>query len=113
MENRYHISVLGAGSWGTALAILLARNHHVTQLWSHSEKSAQRLEETRCNHRYLPDVQLPEGLRVTSDLQGAVVSANVILFAVPSQAFAGTLQKIQPYLNTVVIDCLGNQRIGS
>lgn len=99
MENRYHISVLGAGSWGTALAILLARNHHVTQLWSHSKASAQRIEQTRCNNRYLPDIQLPEGLKVTSDLQSAVTSADVILFAVPSQAFATTLEKIQPYLN--------------
>ncbi len=99
MENRYHISVLGAGSWGTALAILLARNHHVTKLWSHSEESAQRLEQTRCNHRYLPDIQLPEGLTVTSDLQSAVTSANVILFAVPSPVFVTTLEKIQPYLD--------------
>lgn len=99
MEKPYHISVLGAGSWGTALAILLARNHHITLLWSHSEKSAQDIQAVRCNTRYLPDTSFPEGLAITSDLKTAVTSADLILFAVPSQAFTATLEKIHPYLN--------------
>jgi glycerol-3-phosphate dehydrogenase (NAD(P)+) len=99
VEKPCQISVLGAGSWGTALAILLARNHHITQLWSHNEKSAQSLQEARCNTRYLPDAKFPKSLTITNDLKTAVTSANLILFAVPSQAFTATLEKIHPYLN--------------
>ncbi|MEE9413153.1 MAG: NAD(P)H-dependent glycerol-3-phosphate dehydrogenase [Methylococcales bacterium] len=99
MQKPYRISVLGAGSWGTALAILLARNHHITQLWSHNEESAKHLQEVRCNMRYLPGTTFPESLTITNDLESTVKSANLILFAVPSQAFAETLEKIHPHLN--------------
>jgi glycerol-3-phosphate dehydrogenase (NAD(P)+) len=98
VDKHNHISVLGAGSWGTALAILLARNDHAIQLWTHRQEQAERLQAMRSNLRYLPDVAFPERLTVTSDLQSAA-SAKVILLAVPSQAFAITLQKIRPYLS--------------
>ncbi len=90
---------MGAGSWGTALAILLSRNHNVTHLWTQNEEQALRLREAQCNTRYLPDAQFPPDLIVTSDLESAIKSAQVILLAVPSQAFAETLYKIRPYLS--------------
>ncbi len=99
MEKHNNIAVLGAGSWGTALAILLARNHHTVHLWSHRIEQAQNLQETRCNRHYLPDVQLPGDLMVTSDLEIAVSTADIILLAVPSQAFAETIQRIRTYLD--------------
>ncbi|HFD12500.1 MAG TPA: NAD(P)-dependent glycerol-3-phosphate dehydrogenase [Crenotrichaceae bacterium] len=100
MKKRYQITVLGAGSWGTALAILMARNHHATCLWTQDNEQAISLQETRYNTRYLPDAMFPEGLSVSSDLKTAVTSAEVVLLAVPSQAFAEVLQKIRPYLGS-------------
>jgi len=91
--------VLGAGSWGTALAVLLARNNHATQLWTRNEAQCVCLQEARCNHRYLPDTQFPDQLIVTSDLKAAVETASVILLAIPSQAFAETIRKIRPFVN--------------
>lgn len=98
MGKHHQITVLGAGSWGTALAILLTRNSLVTRLWTQREEQAQYLRETRCNTRYLPDIQLPAALTVTSDLESALKPATVVLLAVPSQAFAETAHKIRPFL---------------
>ncbi|MEM1057096.1 MAG: NAD(P)H-dependent glycerol-3-phosphate dehydrogenase [Bacteroidota bacterium] len=77
-------AVIGAGSWGTALAYSLARNGHSVTLWARREEAAREIETTRRNARYLPDAHLPDTLRATSDLEEAA-EAEVWLFAVPSQ----------------------------
>jgi glycerol-3-phosphate dehydrogenase (NAD(P)+) len=92
------ISVLGAGSWGTALALLLARNGHDVSLWGHHPKHMSDLEAARCNQRYLPNVPFPPNLRVTADLEQAVVARHTILIAVPSHAFRDLLLAIAPHL---------------
>ena len=78
-------AVLGAGSWGTALAYSLARNGHPVTLWARREDAAREIQTSRYNAQYLPDAQLPDCLRATSDLHGAIDDADVWLFAVPSQ----------------------------
>jgi glycerol-3-phosphate dehydrogenase (NAD(P)+) len=92
------ISVLGAGSWGTALAILLARNGHETVLWGHHPKHMAALAAERCNTRYLPGARFPENLAVTADLSEAMARAPVLLVAVPSHAFRPLLVELRPAL---------------
>lgn len=91
-------AVLGAGSWGTALAILLARNHARVHLWAHRQDHAESIARDRCNTRYLPESPLPDNLHVTADLQTALADVELVLVVVPSHAFRATLQAAKPYL---------------
>lgn len=92
------ITVLGAGSYGTALAICLARNGHHTLLWGRNADDIAAMTRDRINHRYLPEIVLPEQLGVTADLEGAVKASQNVLVVVPSHAFADTLRQIKPFL---------------
>jgi len=98
-NNNPTIAVLGSGSWGTALAMLLARNGYSIPLWGHLSTEIDAMAEHRENRRYLPGIPLPEGLHPTSDLAGALKSADEILVVVPSHAFSSVLQQIQPLLD--------------
>lgn len=89
------ISVLGAGSWGTALAILAARNGCRTTLWGHNPEHLAGLSEHRENRRYLPGILLPDNLLLTDDLQSAADASEQLLISVPSHAFKDTLSKLQ------------------
>ncbi|MCK5639261.1 MAG: NAD(P)-dependent glycerol-3-phosphate dehydrogenase [Gammaproteobacteria bacterium] len=91
-------AVLGAGSWGTALAMLLARNGHPTRLWGRNAEQMESMSQQRCNQRYLPDISLPEGLSPTADLTSALSGVENILIAVPSHAFRSTLKAISPHI---------------
>lgn len=92
------ISILGAGSWGTALAIQASRNGHPTILWGHNSEHMNHLSVDRENKQYLPGYILPKSLKITDDLQQATVFSPVILISVPSHAFKDTLLKIKPFL---------------
>ncbi|WP_259237854.1 NAD(P)H-dependent glycerol-3-phosphate dehydrogenase [Rheinheimera pacifica] len=92
------IAVIGAGSYGTALAICLARNGNTISLWGRNEQEMARMAEQRVNQKYLPDVRLPATLQVSSNLAEVVASSRDILLVVPSHAFADTLQLIKPHL---------------
>lgn len=92
------ISILGAGSWGTALAILAARNGYQTLLWGHQPDHIAALKQQRENVRYLPGQAFPEKLSVTDDLTIAAGFSNLILLAVPSHAFRDTLSKLRVFL---------------
>ena len=92
------ITVLGAGSWGTALALQLARNRHDITLWAHRREHAAALISARENSRYLPGVPLPDNLSISDDLAAAVHDAALILAVVPSRAFAGLLVDLKLHL---------------
>jgi glycerol-3-phosphate dehydrogenase (NAD(P)+) len=92
------MTVVGAGSWGTALAILLAREGHPTQLWGRDAKQIDAMRLGRSNQRYLPDAAFPDMLSITSDLGDALAGARDALIAVPSHAFRATLEGIRPHL---------------
>ncbi len=92
------ISILGAGSWGTALALLAARNGCDTLLWGHNAKHVALLEQAGQNQRYLPGFLFPDKLRVTDNLQQAINYSSLLLITVPSHAFKNTLLKIKPFL---------------
>jgi len=84
------ITVLGAGSWGTTLAILLASKRHEVRLWAHRPEFARALEADRENKRYLKGVLFPENLHVVENLHEAVRQAEMIVTAVPSHALRET-----------------------
>jgi len=92
------IAVLGAGSWGTALAIQFARAGRATYLWSRDPAQAELLERERRNARYLPEAAFPGALSVTADLAAAVRGRRDILIAVPSHAFRSLLSSLKPLL---------------
>jgi len=94
------ISVLGAGSWGTALALLLARNGQVTRLWDWNPAHIATLQTQRVNARYIPGVPFPETLSLYADLQAAVADVEDILIVVPSHAFPGLVSKLKPLLKS-------------
>ncbi len=92
------ISVLGAGSWGTALAIHAARMHPDVVLWGRDPGHAAVLERSRENARYLPGVSLPANLRITADREGAVGERDLILVVVPTSGFRETIRWVAPLL---------------
>jgi len=92
------IAVIGAGSWGTALAIHLARAGHPTHLWGRDAAQLDAMHRVRCNERYLPDAAFPETLAVAADLRQALDGVRDALVAVPSHAFRDTLKEIERHL---------------
>jgi glycerol-3-phosphate dehydrogenase (NAD(P)+) len=84
---QHHIAVLGAGSWGTALAILLARNGHGVVLWGRDREQVVVMAGERRNQRYLPEHEFPHGLQVTASLAEAAAGARLALVVVPSSGF--------------------------
>jgi len=92
MANR--TAVLGAGAWGTALAIHLARGGHPVALWGHRSEHVAALARDRENRSYLPGAEFPEALTATPDLALAVQDADYLLVAVPSGAFAQMLAAV-------------------
>jgi glycerol-3-phosphate dehydrogenase (NAD(P)+) len=92
------IAILGAGSWGTALAILAARNGCQTLLWGHNPEHIQALQQARENSRYLAGHPFPTNLAVTANLAEAAAFTDLLLVSVPSHAFKATLLQIKPHL---------------
>ncbi len=97
-NNTQTIAVLGAGSWGTALAMLLGQNGHQVNLWSHNAEHANLMQQTRENNRYLAGLTFPETLNVSADLEKTLKDVNDILIVVPSHAFRKTLNTIKPFI---------------
>jgi glycerol-3-phosphate dehydrogenase (NAD(P)+) len=92
------IAVVGAGSWGTALAIQFARSGRRTLLWGRPEDDPAGMQSARENRRYLPDARFPDSLRVEPDLGRVLAEAPVVVVAVPSHAFRSVLTQMKPLL---------------
>jgi glycerol-3-phosphate dehydrogenase (NAD(P)+) len=92
------IVVLGAGSWGTALAIQFARSGRPTVLWGRAEDNPAELARARRNERYLPGAKFPPALAIEPDIAKAIASGDDLLLAVPSGALRIVLQQIKPLL---------------
>lgn len=98
------IAILGAGAWGTALAISLARRGgHQLCLWSHSPEHARQLAETGENARYLPGYILPADVHITPALVEAIDAAEIVLCVTPSQALRSIMEQIAPRLTPTQI----------
>lgn len=98
MSKDAAVTVIGAGSYGTSLAILLARNGHETLLWGHTPDKMAILQNDRQNRQFLPDIPFPEQLQIEANLATAVAAAPILLIVVPSHAFGSILKQIKPLL---------------
>ena len=98
-------AVIGAGSWGTALAIQTSRNGHRTRVWDHNAERAATMQKARQNARYLPGVEFPPALEVGTDLAYTLDGADVCIEAIPSVAIRQVIPEVGRYIahNTVVI----------
>ncbi|KKI88800.1 glycerol-3-phosphate dehydrogenase [Bacillus sp. SA1-12] len=96
------ITVLGAGSWGTALAIVLADNGHHVKLWGHRPELIIDINEKRTNEKYLPGVKLPENITGVSNLEQSLEGARTVVLAVPTKAIRGVLSDISKVLKDAI-----------
>lgn len=96
----YRIGVLGAGSWGSALAMLLADNGHAVTLWTHRASRAEEMILAGENSSYLHGLPFPSSLQISADLAGVLKQAEILLIVVPSHFFRQTLSAIKPFLKS-------------
>ena len=94
------ITVIGAGSWGTAIAFVLAENDHDCLLWARRSEQSEEITDKHMNHAYLPGIVLPENLRATSHLGEAVKHGETVIIAVPTKA----IREICGQINEMDID---------
>jgi len=92
------VSVIGAGSWGTALALLLHNNGHEVVLWSIIEEEVKMLQEKREHASKLPGVKLPESMEITTDLEYSLKDRELVVLAVPSPFTRSTARSMKPYV---------------
>lgn len=105
------IAVLGSGSWGTALAIQLARAGNSIRLWSRSSQMAYQMQQDRENKRYLPGIELPSSIVVASELDYCLLSCDMIVSVIPSQHTRSVLENALPLLNPLVPICCASKGI--
>ena len=98
-------AVIGAGSWGTALAILLARNGASVRLWGHLPEEVRTLAHDREHRAFLPGIPFPDNLQPVEQLADVLSGVDEVLIAVPSHAFGSALEAIAPYLNREIGVC--------
>ncbi|MDV2580837.1 NAD(P)H-dependent glycerol-3-phosphate dehydrogenase [Alkalibacillus haloalkaliphilus] len=94
------VAVLGAGSWGTALSIVLADNDHEVALWSHREEQVEQINNDRENKQYLEGIQLDQLIHADTNLEKIVKDADAILFVVPTKAIRQVCQQVKPYVTS-------------
>lgn len=101
-----NVGVLGAGSWGTALSVLLTENGHQVTVWSIDENEVNMLNEKREHVQKLPGVELPDSMVVTTDLEGTVKGKDFLVLAVPSPFTRSTAKKMAPFVaeGQIIVD---------
>ena len=92
------IAVLGAGSWGTALALQIDRSGSHSILWGRDKNHLEQIQTTRRNSRYLPEVPIPDSIDIETNIQSAVKAADHVLLVTPSYAFVDTIMSIREVL---------------
>jgi len=102
-KTALRVTVLGGGSFGTAMANTAVRNGCDTMIWIRDESIAKEINTTHINKRYLPDFQLEAGLLAESNLEKAVRDRDIILVAIPSHSFRDVLRQIKPYITAQAV----------
>jgi glycerol-3-phosphate dehydrogenase (NAD(P)+) len=105
------VAVLGAGSWGTALASLLAKEGHTVCLWSFEQGLAQTINESKENHLYLPGFVLPKSLTATDSISEAVNGAEVVVSVSPSQFVGGVISRAAEFIDSRALICSASKGI--
>ncbi len=90
------VAVIGAGGWGTALAVILAKTERCVSLWVHEPDLARSMTETRENPVYLPSVQIPDSVRISNIVGDVVAGSRIVIMAVPSHVFRAIVQQVAP-----------------
>jgi len=100
------IMVLGGGSWGTALASLLAKNKEEVFFWVRNKEQFRSIKETRENKKYLPNIKIPDTVKVVNSYREAIDICNIVVLAIPSQNIRGLLVELKDYLSnsTLVVN---------
>ncbi len=106
-QHKHTAAILGGGSFGTAMASILAENGHQTRLWVRDPETAAAINEDRENPRYLPGQALPEGVHATEELEAVLDRADLVFVAVPSSAFVEVLRQARDKVadQTLVVSC--------
>ena len=101
-----NVGVLGAGSWGTALSVLLSDNGHQVTVWSIDENEVKMLDEKREHELKLPGVKLPDDMVITGDLESTIKGKDFLVLAVPSPFTRSTAQKMSPFVaeGQIIVD---------
>jgi glycerol-3-phosphate dehydrogenase (NAD(P)+) len=97
------IAVIGAGNWGTALAVIAARKGHAVRLWSRNAEVIASIKQSRFNLRRLPHVQIPDSVVATIEINEALAGAELVVLAVPSHVMRAVLVSIEPQVNSQMI----------
>ena len=97
------IAIIGAGSWGTALAVIAAQAGHDVRLWSRNADVVSSINDERVNSRYLSSTSIPEGVTATGDIEAALDNASIVLLATPSHAARDTLSAMSAHLHEAAI----------
>lgn len=103
MSKKLTVAVLGGGSFGTAIANIIACNGHATFLWMRDLALATQYQQSRENSRYLPGYRLNDGLTITSELQDAVANSDLVFVSIPSHSFRAVTRQVLPYLKNSAI----------
>src|SRR5215467_11198537 len=93
------IAIIGAGGWGTALAVTMARDERDVRLWAYESYLVETVIATRENPIYLPGVSIPDSVRVSNSLSETLTGAEIVIMAVPSHVFRPVLLQMLPLLN--------------
>lgn len=93
------VSILGGGSWGTALSRVLSENNSKVNLWLRDKEQVSNIIETRINEKYLPNMLIPDDINITSDIEKALHLSKIILLAVPSQKVRGVIKSVKHLIN--------------
>ncbi len=98
--------VIGAGSWGSALALSLYKNNHKVYMWTREANQVEEINTTRQNSKFLPGVIIPEDLIVSNDLEEVIKDSEIVVVAVPSQAVRSVCKQIKPFIkeNQIIVD---------
>lgn len=103
MSEGTKIAVFGAGSWGTAFSVVLADAGNEVTMWARRPEVCETINATHQNLDYLPDIELPHGIRATHDPQEALAGAEVMVLAVPSQSLRENLTEWAPFIGDDVV----------
>lgn len=109
------ICILGAGSWGSALALVLAKKGYEVNMWTLNEEQANKINKTRENIDYLPGVLFPNNITLTTEIEKAIEDSKIIVLAVPSQAIRSVSKQIKPFVkdNQILVDVAKGLEKGS
>ena len=107
-QKNKNISILGAGNWGTTLAVILAEQGHRVGLWEYLPQAAEEIQRTRQNSRFLPGITIPQGVTVSSDLNLSSQGADICFLALPSSVLRKVCEQAYPLLSpdTVIVSAI-------